>query len=456
MMQAGWGRWLPWAILAAAVLAWGWFDVARRAHLDPDKPYRHRTDLTVFTTAGQAFFDGRDPYTVKNPRGWQYNYPPLLALAMSPLAMLPHRIAGFVWFCLNLALALGCIVESLRLIRLVRCNIPDHVVTWLSIAAAGAVTLPTFNALQRGQIGLVLLYPMLLGLRMILQRGGARGGVIGGAVLSLAAVIKVFPALPALFIAVIRTIAPGRDGRRAGAGLWLGGTLGAILFLLIIPAAIVGWNSNIQHLKRWSSGVVLNEQLAEETGFNIHTERNQSFSNSLFLLSARLRGYTEIDPGPHPAKALEEHPAYEALVAAIRVGFVALLLMVGLALAGRGDALGLAAGFGMACLLTLMVSPLAWVHYYLIQFPALLFVPMWLWREGRQRSALVAAVLPVVLVVGHYAWVHGIGDFGVLGLGTAGWFVGSSCVILKTCWQQRISERYGSNADVSLAGGATA
>jgi hypothetical protein len=70
------GRWV-WIIVVALLLVWGFTDVRRRADLDPHNIGAYQTDFTVYTEAGAAFFDGRDPYAVTNPRGWRYLYPPL-------------------------------------------------------------------------------------------------------------------------------------------------------------------------------------------------------------------------------------------------------------------------------------------------------------------------------------------------------------------------------------------
>ena len=71
----------------------------------PDQPHLHQTDFTVFTEAGAAFFDGRDPYAVKNPRGWFYLYPPLFALLVSPLASLDSKSQVVVWYIISVVLA---------------------------------------------------------------------------------------------------------------------------------------------------------------------------------------------------------------------------------------------------------------------------------------------------------------------------------------------------------------
>ena len=53
--------------------------------MHPEDPLQHKTDFTVYTEAGAAFFDGRPPYEVSNPRGWIYLYPPLFAMLVAPL-----------------------------------------------------------------------------------------------------------------------------------------------------------------------------------------------------------------------------------------------------------------------------------------------------------------------------------------------------------------------------------
>ena len=83
------------------------------------------TDLTVYTKAGAAFFDGRDPYTVANHRGWHYLYPPLLAIVVAPLAKLDSQWQVVIWYFLNLAITAGCCYEAWRLLKIF-CNATPH------------------------------------------------------------------------------------------------------------------------------------------------------------------------------------------------------------------------------------------------------------------------------------------------------------------------------------------
>ena len=91
--------------------------IRKRGRYDPARPMNHMTDLTVYTEAGAAFFDGRDPYSVANPRGWHYLYPPLLAIVLAPLAKLDSQWQVVIWYFFSLAVAWGCCYESLRLLR---------------------------------------------------------------------------------------------------------------------------------------------------------------------------------------------------------------------------------------------------------------------------------------------------------------------------------------------------
>ncbi len=407
-------------VIIIAMAIWGLTDVRRRASLE----HTHRTDITVFTTAGAAFFDGRDPYSVKSPRGWQYNYPPLFAIAFSPLSKLETTTAAIIWFGINVAMLFGCYFEARKLVAMLGADRAPAgpLPAWLWIAPGVAMLFPTLNCLQRGQLGVLLIYLLILGLRVTVQKPNAIGAMFGGLILALAAVIKLFPILPACFLLLqLGTLLMMRLGpkaalaRAAGAGVGL--AAGLVLFLFVVPAAAIGWNANLGHLDRWMDQVVLNSDLARDTGFDIFSKRNQSLKNAAYLLTTG--GKPSIQGGGE---------VFEKAVLTARVTLF--LLLVGSWLAGRWkhSRLGLVACFGLACQLTLMISPLAWAHYYTIGLLALLFVPMWFWTGGQVRTAKVIAIVPAVLSLLHYLAMPLTGPLGVLGLGTAIWFT-TVCVL---------------------------
>jgi hypothetical protein len=108
-------RWLYLALFAGLGL-WCVLDVMPRGGINPRRIFEHRTDFTVYTEAGAAFFDGRNPYEVSNPRGWHYLYPPLFAIVIAPLHALPSTGQVGVWFVLSVAMVLGCYFETRRVV----------------------------------------------------------------------------------------------------------------------------------------------------------------------------------------------------------------------------------------------------------------------------------------------------------------------------------------------------
>ena len=78
---------------------------------------------------------------------------------------------------------------------------------------------------------------------------------------------------------------------------------------------------------------------------------------------------------------------------------------------------------------TLLVSPLSWGHYYMVETPAVLLAPIWLLRRGKPAQARIVAVIPPVLSWSHYLAMPYTGELGLLGLGTTVWFLGV-CILI--------------------------
>src|SRR6185369_7632224 len=177
-----------WALffgLTIALIVWCVVDVQRRARVVPENPDLHKTDFTVYTEAGAAFFDGREPYEVANIRGWRYLYPPLFALLMAPLYRCSPETQVTVYFFLCVALSVGCYVECRRLAAAAwnrgktlgwidrfgqthAAHQLSKMPQWLFVLAFAAIAFPALNCLQRGQIGIVKLYPLLIGFRLVM------------------------------------------------------------------------------------------------------------------------------------------------------------------------------------------------------------------------------------------------------------------------------------------------
>lgn len=442
-------RWV--FLLLAALVVWGVTDVRRRARIDAENPTVHKTDFTVYTEAGSAFFDGRDPYAVTNPRGWHYLYPPLFAIVVAPLAALDSQWQAMIWYLFSLATAFGCWRECKTLARLVQsagdrrpAAEPGAGTAWIGWLAAATVALPALNCLQRGQVGILLVYLLLLGLRLVVESRSFHGSLLGGVALALPIAIKLTPALPAgvlllaaiaAAVAIARTYAgtvtnaaPGGFAFRAW-GLAAGQAIGLVLFLLVLPGAFVGHRQNLSHLQTWVSRVVANDDVGIENDFNARSKRNQSLANSVRRFGNAVAYAAGMGPDDQLvddiANANRTMPMENAVVdVALKLAALALVAAVFVAawrVAGRDDALGLAAVFGLACAATLVVSPISWGHHYVMWLPGLLFVPLWLWQNERPLAARQLAVTAAVLMMAHYLAMGFAGRIGVLGIGCAVW-----------------------------------
>jgi hypothetical protein len=450
---SGWRftRTLAWAVLAMLLVVWGLTDVRHRGRYDPATPLNHMTDLTVYTEAAAAFFDGRDPYTVSNPRGWHYLYPPLLAIALAPLSKLDSQWQAVIWYFFSLAIAWGCGYESLRLLRLLKpAALPKDVISpraagtgapvWLVGFAAAAMLFPTLNCLQRGQVGLLVTYLVLLGLRLSLDSRSRLAWAAGGFALALAITVKLTPIMPALFLVAMLglPVAMGWNRRKIAPKVTLLGGMaaGLVLFLLLLPAAAVGWSANLQHLRRWSDLIVLNHDVGGDNDLTYHSIRNQSLTNAVYRLGNWVAfawdgGPSDLAEEPPGNTMPMDRPMVHRVLMVVRLGLLALLAAVGWRAARRGTALDLAAAYGAACIATLLVSPLSWAHHYLIAAPGLLAVPLWYWQQERLRFAKSLAFSGCGLLWAHYLLLDWTGRAGLLGIGTTIWFLAAAIGMLQ-------------------------
>jgi hypothetical protein len=495
MIQLRVRRWRPLrtvliALLGFVLIAWGLTDIRNRGRWNPAIPLNHMTDLTVYTEAGAAFFDGRDPYTVANHRGWHYLYPPLLAIVLAPLSKLDSQWQALIWYFINLVIAWGCCYESWRLLR---CLIPHQFFRprvkkieqesvesrkwkdtvplspgerggdgegansttlsnpqsfasahspaprWLVACAAGAMLLPTLNCLQRGQVGLLIAYFVLLGLRLVVASRSWLGWAAGGMALALAITVKLTPLMPALFLLAMLALPSVMRWQKSALAKTLSLSAGLIgglaLFLFFLPAAAVGWSANLQHLHRFVDLIVVNHDMGGENDLTYHSVRNQSLVNAAYRLGNWValeagHGPDDLADKPDSSMPMDAEIVHRGL-SAIRLGLLGLLAAVGWRAARRGTALDLAAAYGAACVATLLVSPLSWAHHYIIEAPGVLLVPLWFWQRGAQRAATMLAVSACGLMWAHYLLLDVAGRAGLLGLGTTVWFIAAAVGMLR-------------------------
>jgi hypothetical protein len=319
---------------------------------------------------------------------------------------------------------------------------------WIGCAALAAAMLPTLNCLQRGQVGVALLYFLLLGYRLLVESRTAGWSFLTGAVFALPIVLKATPLLPVAFALAQQAVAawhsPWRRVKLAHFGASISGAIcGLALYLLFLPAALIGWRTNLHHLDTWWSTVAMHEEnaLVERFAEDNTTDRNQSLTNAVhhfvnstaeFLKSSpRVQQQDALSNGP--LKLPIDAPLVNTFLLLTRVMLGCLLIPVGYRVARARDRLGQTVAFSLAYLLTLVVCQIARAHYFMTWFPVILFASMWLIRESHPRLAALYAVVPGILVTAHYVFLHSVGAIGLLGLGTAVWYSAVCLTILWLC-----------------------
>lgn len=185
-------------------------------------------DLVVYQYGGRAVLDGFPVYAADEPvTGYPFTYPPVAAVLMVPLALMPGWLAGAVWTAASVAALAAVVVVVLRAL--------DHATPgWLVAAvAAGALALePVWQNLTFGQINLLLMLAVLVDL---LRPGRRWSGVLIG----IAAGVKL---TPLVFVVLLVLVRRPRDAARAV--LAFAGTV-AIGFLVMPASAATYWTDGL-------------------------------------------------------------------------------------------------------------------------------------------------------------------------------------------------------------------
>ena len=290
-------RWLYLGLLTALAV-WCAVDVMTRGAINVRRIHEHRTDFTVYTEAGAAFFDGRDPYQVTNPRGWRYLYPPLFAILVSPLHALPSTGQVCVWFVLSVAMAFGCYYEMRRLIALLNRQTglrrrPNASAVLDRIGGPADRAAPEFelSATRAGRDPQALSPVARLSHLRICGRG-ARHWFLAGIVFAMAGILKLTPLLPVacliLYDGVLGlTQRSARLARLRAASLSAGlGSRGWWFSRLLLPAACSRLEGEPAAPGTWFSGVVTKviDVRTSDFGEDVRTVRNQSLDNAAYRL----------------------------------------------------------------------------------------------------------------------------------------------------------------------------
>ena len=315
-------------------------------------PWRPSTiDLQVYVYAVRDMLAGRDIYATVTPDPWKlyFIYPPVAAILMVPLAFGPYLFWQLVWTA-------GLVVAQQSVLR--RCGAPrGWKLALLGIAVVLAVE-PIRTTLGYGQVNTLLM--VLVVADLLPAAPGRRRRIPPGALIGLAAAVKLTPALFMVFAFLI--------GQRRTA------VVASVSFVAFTGLGAV---------------LLFGETVAFFGGLAGGETRTAS---PLYVGNQSLLGVFVRLGDSSPATTL------------VGLGIAAVVALVGTLVAAHWWRLGHPAfAVGLAGLITCLVSPLSWTHHYvwILPFAVALFapgLPRWVRYLGGFWVVWVCACLPLVLL----------------------------------------------------------
>jgi hypothetical protein len=362
---------------------------------------RRMTDVDCYLRAAWAVRTGADLYEIKDPNDWHYNYPPLFAILMVPLAdppdgedrsgMFPFSVSVGIWYGFSL-ICLALAVHWLAgVVEYVSPDLEWQAQPWgcrrwwaLRMIPILACLAPIGHTLARGQVNLLLL-ALLCGTLAATVRGRPwfAGFSMAGAIC-----LKIFPAFLLLFPLWRRDF-------RCLSGCALGLAIG----LGLVPLAVFGGLRTLTYYQKYATvllapglGVGSDQSRAKEI---IETTANDSQS-----LQATLHNTL------HPVRT--ERPTHPSLLVVWTARLVGILMtLLTLLAAGKQANLSgpnLLLFFGTLVIEMLLLSPICHLHYFSLCVIVVMGLVAAAWeRNGNRRLGprltLLFAAISIVYVL---------------------------------------------------------
>jgi hypothetical protein len=327
---------------------------------------RPHTDLQVYLRAAWAVRSGSDLYGVTDANGWHYHYPALLAILMTPLADPPPDTAcdGTPPFSVSVAIwywfSIGCLAWGVHtLCRALEQTAEDRSIRlqppgcgrWRALRFLPVVAcLPSIGqTLVRGQVNL-LVFAVLCGLIAAIVRGRRWQA---GFWLAAAICLKIIPAFLLIYPLWKRDL-------RCLAGC----TLGLVIGLGMIPAAVLGPQRTALYIEEWTD-VLLRPALGKG--------EDQSRAKELLNVTATdsqapvvlLHNALYPDPATRPSEASDAVRWGHRLIAAT----LTILTLLASGWSRRIDPIREALTLGALIVVMILASPVCHLHYFCLTLP---------------------------------------------------------------------------------------
>ncbi len=315
--------------------------------------------------AQELVFQRINVYETHATQGTHSKYPPFFFLFTAPLAVLPLGLAAAIWFLLNAVLAAACVVLAVRAFRRPDGAEPPPLLAYALPALLAAVLIVT--NLQRGQVNILILFFVCLGIYAFRRGWDLRAGLA----LGVAVALKLTPALLVAYLLYKRAWKVA-----IGAGVAL------VLAWAVLPALVFGPDEAVEVTRSWSRVIAsFSEQGVLGEGIEGVRHTNQSLSAAFYrFFTATPAGAGRTDFYVNVASIGHAH-------AAVTVRVLSIALLLGLAWlvrgppAPRGD-ITWGMEISLVLLVILFVSPISWINHYVA-----LIVPYAAALEGMGRSA---------------------------------------------------------------------
>jgi len=339
----------------------------------------HFADLQVYRMGGAAVLhDGSRLYQVRLA-DLPFTYPPFAAVVFTGLAVVPWRVAVTALTGASVLALPAALYLMLRLPGPARQRTREQACALALAAAAAAIWLePARATLGYGQVDILLTAAVLYDLSLP-DTARCKGVLIG-----LAAGLKLTPAIFAAYLLI--------TGRRRAAA-----TATAVFAATVAAgfAALPGSSAWFWAGRFASPGHVS----------PVQNPQNESLAGAL----ARTM---------HTAHVL---PVWLPLAAAVAVTGLALAA----AAARRGDE---ALGFSLCAATGLLISPISWIHHWVIVIPALLVAGLTAGRAYRARNVAVAVPITIAITaIAVIGWTQLAGDTP-----RSGWLALSAWALLRS------------------------
>ncbi len=313
---------------------------------------------SAYYPGGQMIISAPDDLYKRDICVFGYVNLPLLALPLAPISALEYGVAVRLFTLIGVVLIAAAARATWRTPGLGRVEAAGVII------ALYVVNGPLWYSVREGNLTHFLLLPLIIALGLL----GTRRGWLAGALLGLAAVIKL-PLL--LFFAYL----VGRLRIRAAGGFLL--AVG-----LIVGGSVIAYGPELH--QEWLEQCIFKFSGKPLAAFNV-----QSLPGFL----ARLYGGNTYEWLPKPIGG--SFPLVQrALSLALAAGVAVVLLKAGRPQTRREYAIE----FSIVLMLILLVSPLSWTHYFLFALMPLAMLMSGELATGPQRIRAILAVVAVVLL----------------------------------------------------------